>query len=58
MLPMLVIKKGMNTIKELGKRDNVLQKTPDILQLLKNNSSKNVIKNIFNIDLHHNPIKV
>jgi hypothetical protein len=58
MLPMLVIKKRMNTIKQPGKGDNVCQKSFDILQLSKNSSSKNTIKSIFDVDLHHDPIKV
>lgn len=31
---------------------------PSITQLFKNNNSKNTIINVFNVDLHHNPIKV
>jgi len=55
---MLEIKRRMNTIKQLGKRENVHQKPLDITQLFKNNNLKNVIKSIFDIDLHHGPIKV
>jgi hypothetical protein len=55
---MLEIKRRMNTIKQLGKRENVHQKPLDITQLFKNNNLKNVIKSIFDINMHHNPIKV
>jgi len=58
MLPMLVVKRIMNTIKQFGKGDNVHQKTPDISQFLKNNNSINVIKSVFNVNLHHDPFKV
>jgi hypothetical protein len=58
MLPMLVVKRIMSTIKQPGKKDNVRQRPFGITQLLQNNSSRNVIKNIFDIDLHHNQIKV
>jgi hypothetical protein len=58
MPPMLVIKRRMNTIKQHGKRDNVRQRPLDITQFFKNNSSRNVIKSIFDVDLHHNPIRV
>jgi hypothetical protein len=44
--------------KTIGKGDGVHEKPFDITQLLKNNSSRNVIKNIFNVDLHHDPIRV
>jgi hypothetical protein len=30
---MLVVKRKMNTIKQLGKKDNACQRTPDILSL-------------------------
>jgi hypothetical protein len=36
----------MSTKKQLGKGDDACQRSPNILQLFKNNSSKNVIKNI------------
>jgi len=55
---MLVVKRRMNTIKQLGKRDNVHQRPFDNTQLFKNNNSKNVIKSVFDVDLHHDPIKV
>jgi hypothetical protein len=55
MLPMLVVKKRMNTLKKLSKKDNVHQKLLDITQLSKNNDLKNVIKSI---DLHFGSIKV
>jgi hypothetical protein len=58
MLPMLIVKRRMNIIKQPGKRDNVRQKTPNILQLSKNSSSRNVIKIIFDINLHHDSIRV
>jgi hypothetical protein len=58
MLPMLVIKRKMNIIKQPGKGDNVCQRPPSITQFSKNKSSKNTIKNIFDVDLHHDPIKV
>jgi hypothetical protein len=35
-----------------------LLKVLDILELFKNNNSRNVIKSVFDIDLHHDPIKV
>ncbi len=40
MLPMLVIKRRMSTIK-LGKGDNVCQRPPNITRLFKNKNSKN-----------------
>ncbi len=58
MLPMLVVKRKMNTIKQFGKGDNVRQRTPDISQFKKNNNSINAIKSVFNVDLHHDPYKV
>jgi hypothetical protein len=58
MLPMLVIKRKMNAIKQLNKKDNVHQRPLDITQFFKNNNSKNVIKGIFNVDLQHDPLKV
>jgi len=45
-------------IKQLDKRDNACQRLSDITKLFLNNNSRNVIKNIFNLDLHHDPIKV
>jgi hypothetical protein len=53
MPPMLVKKKIMSTIKQLGKGDNAYQRPLNIIQLSKNSSSKNVIKNVFDVDLHH-----
>jgi hypothetical protein len=50
---MLIVKKKMSTIKQLGKGDKVRQVPFDITQLSKNSSSRNVIKNIFDINLHH-----
>jgi hypothetical protein len=55
---MLVGEKKMKTIKQHGKGDNVCQSPPNFTQLFKNNSARNVIKNILNVDLHHGPIKV
>jgi hypothetical protein len=55
---MLVVKRRMNTIKQLGKRDNAHQRPFDSTQLFKNNNSKNVIKSVFDVDLHHDPIRV
>jgi hypothetical protein len=48
----------MMNIKQLGKGDNVHQRPPNITQLSKNNNSRNVIKSVFNVDLHHSLIKV
>jgi hypothetical protein len=45
-------------IKHIDKRDNACQSLSDITELFLNNNSRNVIKNIFNLDLHHDPIKV
>jgi hypothetical protein len=58
MLPMLIIFLKMSIVKQHDKKDNVCQRTYDISQLFKINSLKNIIKNVFNIYLHHNPIKV
>jgi hypothetical protein len=58
MLPVLEVKKSMNTIKQFGKGDYVHQRPLGITQLFKNNSSINVIKGVFYIDLHHCPIRV
>ncbi len=58
MPPILEVKRKMNTIKQLGKRDNAHQKPPNITQLFENTYSKNIIKSVFNIDLHHGPIRV
>jgi hypothetical protein len=55
---MLAIKRKMSTIKQLGKGDNVHQRPPGITQLSKNSDLKNVIKSVFNVDLHHGPIRV
>jgi hypothetical protein len=44
MPPMLEIERGMSTIKQLDKRDNVCKKPPDITQLSKNSCLINVIK--------------
>jgi hypothetical protein len=52
MLPMLEIKRRMSTIKQPGKGDNARQRPPSITQFFKNNSSRNTIENIFDIDLH------
>jgi hypothetical protein len=52
------VKKRMSTIKQIGKGDNVHQSPPpNITQLYENNYSKNVIKNIFDVNLHHGLIK-
>jgi len=58
MLPILVIKKKMNTIEQPSKGDNVCQNPNNITQLSINNNSKNDIKIIFNVNLHHDPIRV
>ncbi len=58
MPPMLEIERGMSTIKQLDKRDNVCKKPPDITQLSKNSCLINVIKKNFDVNLHHGPIKV
>jgi hypothetical protein len=58
MPPMLVVKRKMNTIKEFGKGDNARQRPHDITHFFKNNSSRNAIKSIFDIDLHYSPIRV
>jgi hypothetical protein len=55
---MLVVNRRMNTIKQPSKRDNVHQRPPSITQPSNKNDSKNVIKNVFNVDLHHGLIKV
>jgi hypothetical protein len=55
---MLVVKRKMNTIKQLDKEDNACQRPLTITQCLKNKSLKNAIESIFNVDLHHGPIKV
>jgi hypothetical protein len=55
---MVIVKRRINTIKQSGKGDNVHQKPLGITQLFKSNSSKNTIKNVFDVDLHHSPIKV
>jgi len=55
---MLVIKRKMVTIKQLGKMENVCQRLLGITYFSKNNNLKNVIKNIFDVDFHHNLIKV
>jgi hypothetical protein len=58
MLPMLIVNKKINTIKQPGKRDNIHQRPSNIAQFFKNTSSRNIIKNVFDIDLHHGPIRV
>jgi hypothetical protein len=54
---MLVVKKKMSTIKQPGKGDNARQSPDNITQLSKNNNSKNVIKIVFYVNLHHGPIR-
>jgi hypothetical protein len=54
---MLVIKRRMNTIKQLGKTKDACQRSSNISQLSKNSSLRNDIKNVFDVDLHHDPIK-
>jgi hypothetical protein len=54
---MLVINRRMSIIKQLG-RENVHRRPPTITQLSKKNSSRNVIKNVFDVDLHHSPIRM
>jgi hypothetical protein len=58
MSPMLIIIIKKSTIKQLGKRDNARQRPHDITQFSKNIDSKHVIISIFNIDRHHDLIKV
>jgi hypothetical protein len=58
MLPMLEVKKKMNAIKQFSEEDNAYQKPPITTQFFKNSSSRNVIKNVFDIDMHHGPIRV
>jgi len=58
MSPMLILKRKMNTIKQLGKGDNACQRPPGITQSSKNNSLKNAIKSIFYLNMHHGPIRV
>jgi hypothetical protein len=53
---MLIVKKKMSVIKQLGKGDNARERPPIITQLFKNNNLKNIIKNVFNVDLHHSLI--
>jgi hypothetical protein len=55
---MLVVKRIIGTIKQLGKGDNARLKPPDVTQFYKNNSLRNVIKIIFDVNLHHGPIMV
>jgi hypothetical protein len=55
---MLIIKKRMNIIKQLDKGANVHQRPPGITQFSKNSRSRNVIKSVFDVDLHHRLIKV
>ncbi len=55
---MLVVNRRVSTIKQFGKGENIHQRPPDITQLSKNSSSRNFIKNIFNVNLHHGPIRV
>jgi hypothetical protein len=55
---MLVVKRRMGTTKQLGKVDNLHQRSPRHHTIFLKNSSRNVIKIVFNIDLHHSPIKV
>jgi hypothetical protein len=58
MLSMLEVERKMSAIKQLGKWDNVRQRPFNITQFFENNYSKKTIKIIFNVDLHHGPIKV
>jgi hypothetical protein len=55
---MLEVERKMSTIKQLGKGDNVHQRPFNITQLSKNSCSRNVIKNVFDVNLHHGLIKV
>jgi hypothetical protein len=55
---MLVVKRKMNAIKQLGKKDNAHQRPFNITQLFKNSRSRNTIKNVFDLNLHHNLIRV
>jgi hypothetical protein len=38
--------------------DNAHQRPFSLTELSKNNNLRNIIKNIFNVDLHHSPIMV
>ncbi len=58
MLPMLVVKRRMNIIKQPSKGDNVCQNPCNIIQLSNNNNLKNTIKRFFYVTLHHGPIRV
>jgi len=55
---MLEVERKMSAIKQLGKWDNVRQRPFNVTQFFENNYSKKIIKIIFNVDLHHGPIKV
>jgi hypothetical protein len=55
---MLVVKKRMCTIKQFGKRDNARQKPLRHHIIILNINLRNLIKNVFNIDLHHNLVRV
>jgi hypothetical protein len=55
---MLVVKKRMNTTKQLGKGDNACQRPFDITQLFETHNLRNVIKSVFDVNMHHDPIKV
>ncbi len=55
---MLEIERKMNTIKQIRKGDNAHQRPPDITQLSKNRCSRNFIKNVFDVNLHNDPIRV
>jgi hypothetical protein len=44
--------------KTTWKKGQCSPKAPNITQFSRNNNSKNATKSIFNVDLHHNPIRV
>jgi hypothetical protein len=55
---MLIVKRKMNIVKQLDKKDNARQRPLGVTQLLKNNSLKNILKSDFGVDVHHNPTRV
>jgi hypothetical protein len=58
MLPMLVVKKKMNTRKQHGKKHNVNQRSLNISKFFTTSSLKNAIKNHLHVELYHDPIRV
>jgi len=55
---MLIVNRRMDTIKQPNKKDDVHQRPPSITQLFNKSDSTNVIKNVFNVDLHHDLMRV